>query len=64
MNFININLEDLQELIQEHYVWYKGGERKIYIFSFIKMKQLYEVGDISDFLMKCCLIKNEKYNPK
>ena len=62
MSFIDIKLQNLQKLIQEHYGGYKGGERKINIFSFNKLMQFYEVGGISDFLMKRSLIKNEKYN--
>jgi len=38
---------------------YEDGEREISIIAFYKLMQLYEVGDISDFLMKCSLIKNE-----
>lgn len=39
---------------------YEDGEREISIISFYKLMQLYEVGDISDFLMKCSLIKKEE----
>lgn len=39
---------------------YEDGEREISIISFYKLIQLYEIGDISDFLMKYSLIKNEK----
>lgn len=36
---------------------YEDGEREISIISFYKLMQLYEVEDISDFIMKCSLIK-------
>lgn len=43
--FADINVRTLRS--------YEDGEREIGVIAFYKLMQLYEVGDISDFLMKC-----------